>query len=65
MFAPQDGHTPVVETDYGGIEIATFTEKANQERHKHLISIEMYTVIEGSMTIRIEDNSDVVLQSGR
>jgi len=64
MFAPQDGHTPVVETDYGGIEIATFTEKANQERHKHLISMEIYTVIEGSMTIRIEDNSDVVLQSG-
>ena len=45
----------VIETGYGGIEIGTFTEKANQESHKHIIATEIYTVLEGSMDIRIED----------
>lgn len=63
-FAPQEGQTPVLETGYGGVEIATFTEKAGQDRHKHLVSMEIYTVIEGAMTIRIGDSNNVVLQSG-
>ncbi len=61
---PPNGHTPVLETGYGGVEIATFTEKAGQDRHKHLVSMEIYTVLEGTMTIRIEDRHDVVLQAG-
>jgi quercetin dioxygenase-like cupin family protein len=61
---PQDGHTPVFETGYGGLEIATFTEKAAQDRHKHLASLETYTVLEGRMTIRIADADKVTLEAG-
>jgi quercetin dioxygenase-like cupin family protein len=63
-FAPQEDRTPVLETGYGGVEIATFTEQASQDRHKHLVSMDIYTVLEGTMTIRIGDKDDVVLQSG-
>jgi quercetin dioxygenase-like cupin family protein len=61
---PPAGHTPVLETGYGGVEVATFTEKAGQDRHKHLASMEIYTILEGTMTIRIEDKQDVILQAG-
>lgn len=52
---PEDEKTAVVETGYGGIEVATFSEKAYQNRHKHLISTETYTVLKGSMDIRFEE----------
>lgn len=61
---PPDGHTPVLETGYGGVEIATFTEQAGQDRHKHLASMEIYTVLEGRMTIKIGEKDRVVLQAG-
>ena len=61
---PPDGQTPVLETGYGGVEIATFTEKAGQDRHRHLASMEVYTVLEGTMTIKIGDRYNVVLQTG-
>jgi mannose-6-phosphate isomerase-like protein (cupin superfamily) len=62
-FGPQGGHTPVLETGYGGVEVGTFTEKTSQDRHRHLACTEIYTVIEGTMTITIGDE-DIVLQSG-
>lgn len=52
---PKNEKTAVVETGYGGIEVATFSEKAYQERHKHMIATETYTVLEGSMDIRFEE----------
>lgn len=62
---PPAGHTPVFETGYGGVEIASFTEKAGQDRHKHFASMEIYTVLEGEMTIRIGDEpKPIVLQAG-
>lgn len=61
---PPEGHTPVLETGYGGVEIATFTEKASQDRHKHFACMEIYTVLEGTITIRIGDKQDIVLQTG-
>lgn len=62
---PALGHRiPVLETGYGGIEIGTFTEKAQQDCHKHLICTEIYTVIEGSMTIKMGKKDEVVLTSG-
>ena len=55
--------SPVIETGFGGIEVATFTHEAGQDRHKHLIGTEIYTVLEGTMTIRIEDQ-DICLEAG-
>jgi quercetin dioxygenase-like cupin family protein len=60
---PQDGKTPVVETGYGGVEIATFTHEAGQDCHKHLIGTEIYTVLEGEMTIRVAD-TEITLGQG-
>lgn len=51
---PPEGKTPVFETGSGGIEIATFNQNARQDRHKHRISTEIYTVLEGVMTIEVE-----------
>jgi mannose-6-phosphate isomerase-like protein (cupin superfamily) len=58
------GRTPVLETGPGGIEIATFTEDADQDRHKHLISTEIYTVLKGRMRIRIDDGDLLTLDIG-
>jgi len=60
---PKDGKTPVFETGYGGIEVATFTHAAGQDSHKHLIGTEIYTVLEGNMTIKIAD-AEIKLESG-
>lgn len=50
-------HVPyVLPTGEGGIEVATFTEFAGQDRHKHETSIEIYTVLKGSMEIYINDD---------
>jgi mannose-6-phosphate isomerase-like protein (cupin superfamily) len=61
---PQCGHSPVLETGYGGTEIGSFTEHAAQDRHKHLVSLEIYTVLKGKMTIRIADTTNVTLETG-
>jgi quercetin dioxygenase-like cupin family protein len=60
---PRDGKTPVVETGRGGLEISTFTHEAGQDCHKHLLGTEIYTVLEGSMAIRLEDK-EIVLEQG-
>jgi quercetin dioxygenase-like cupin family protein len=64
-FGPTDGKTPVLGTGFGGVEIATFTHEAGQDRHKHLIGTEIYTVLEGKMSIRAEDQDpDIELEAG-
>jgi quercetin dioxygenase-like cupin family protein len=60
---PRDGTTPVVETGRGGMEISTFTHEAAQDCHKHLLGTEIYTVLEGSMAIRVDDR-EIVLEEG-
>lgn len=66
-----EGKIPVLEVGYGGVEVATFTEHAKQDRHKHLLGIEIYTVLTGKMRIKINDNEielnekdEVVILSG-
>ncbi|MCI4625784.1 MAG: hypothetical protein L3V56_07460 [Candidatus Magnetoovum sp. WYHC-5] len=56
-----NGKTPVFETGEGGIEISTFTEKSKQDLHKHLIGTEIYTVIEGTMRLQLEERYTVTL----
>jgi len=57
--------TPVFETGIGGIEIATFTNKAGQDCHKHRIATEIYTVLEGTMQMRInEKDPPISLKAG-
>jgi quercetin dioxygenase-like cupin family protein len=46
------------------VEVASFTEQAGQDRHKHLVGTEIYTVIEGTMAIRIGDKDNVILEAG-
>ncbi len=53
----------VVETGLGGIEISTFSHRAKQESHMHKIATEIYTVLEGKMAIKVE-NEELVLLSG-
>ena len=60
---PIKGKTPVFETGFGGLEIATFTHEAGQDRHKHLIGTEIYTVLEGIMAIWVEDR-EIMLNAG-
>lgn len=50
-----DGKVPILEVGVGGAEAATFTQEAKQDRHKHLVGTEFYTVLEGRMKIRIDD----------
>lgn len=45
----------VLPTGLGGLEVATFTEFAGQDRHKHGVSTEIYTVLKGTMLIYIND----------
>jgi mannose-6-phosphate isomerase-like protein (cupin superfamily) len=51
---------PVLIVGLGGTEISTFNEKTCQERHKHLICTEIYTVLEGKMAIKVEDNPEPI-----
>lgn len=53
--ADVDGKVPILEIGCGGTEVATFTEQARQDRHKHLIGTEFYMVLEGKMKIKIHD----------
>lgn len=52
---PEDAHTPVYETGVAGLEVATFNQKAGQDAHKHLVSTEIYTVLDGEVTIKVDD----------
>lgn len=62
---PEGGKTPVVETGAGGLEVSTFTHEAAQDCHKHLAATEIYTVLEGTMRIRLgEPGETVVLGAG-
>jgi len=62
---PEDGRTPVVETGAGGLEVSTFTHEAAQDCHKHLVATEVYTVLEGTMRMRLgEAGDEVVLAAG-
>ena len=56
--------TPVIPTGKGGIEISTFNENADQDCHKHLKGTEIYSVIEGSMKIRLNESEIVTLKAG-
>ena len=50
------GHkSPVVETGPGGIEVCTFTQHAGQHFHYHKVGTEIFTVLEGTMKIRLVD----------
>jgi hypothetical protein len=42
-------------TGDGGLEVSTFTEFSAQDRHKHEKGIEIYTVLEGTLQIYIND----------
>lgn len=63
-FEPEGGLTPVLETGAGGLEIATCTEEANQDRHRHLVSTEIYTVLKGTLRIFIDDAGPIELAAG-
>lgn len=60
----ETGKTPVVVTGIGGVEAATFTHEAGQDCHKHLIGTEAYTVLEGTMRMRLDEQVIVELQAG-
>lgn len=60
---PEKDKTPVLETGFGGIEVATFTHEAGQDCHKHLIGTEIYTVLEGTMWMKV-DQTLVTLEAG-
>lgn len=63
-FEPRGGHTPVLETGKGGTEIASFTEEASQDRHRHHACTEIYTVLKGKLKIFIEDQGPIELTAG-
>ena len=44
-------------------EFAVFTQQAKQSRHCHMVGTEIYTVIEGKMTIEVE-GTDYTLSRG-
>jgi mannose-6-phosphate isomerase-like protein (cupin superfamily) len=54
----------VLPTGDGGLEIATFTEFSGQDRHMHKKSIEIYTVLKGSMEIYLNDKGPFLLAEG-
>jgi len=62
--APQGARTPVVETGPGGLEIATCNGDAAQDRHKHLSATEIFTVLEGSIRIYLNDEGPLELSQG-
>jgi quercetin dioxygenase-like cupin family protein len=54
----------VLPTGTGGFEIATFSEHSAQDRHKHLMGAEIYSVIRGELAIYIDDEGPYVLRAG-
>jgi quercetin dioxygenase-like cupin family protein len=61
---PETRKTPVVVTGIGGTEVATFTHEAGQDCHKHLIGTEAYTVLDGTMRVRLDESVIVELSAG-
>jgi len=66
-----DKKTPILEVGCGGVELATFTHTAKQNKHLHLIGTEIYTVLSGSMCIEIngilyklEEKDEIVILPG-
>jgi quercetin dioxygenase-like cupin family protein len=59
-----EGKTPVLETGSGGTEIATFDQRADQDRHLHRISTETYIVLDGVLRMSINDGAPVTLLRG-
>ena len=45
----------VLPTGDGGLEVASFTEYAGQDRHLHKQSSEIYTVLRGTMRVYLDD----------
>lgn len=54
----------ILPTGEGGVEIATFTEFSGQDRHKHIKSMETYTVLKGTMDIHLNDTGPFTLSAG-
>ena len=50
---PQWSPAQVLETGCGGLEVATFDERAFQDAHIHYLATEIYTVLEGEMEMRL------------
>lgn len=53
----------LVETKCGGLEVATFNEKTEQDKHLHKLATEIYTVLDGKMKIEV-DNIPYDLETG-
>lgn len=53
----------VLPTGNGGLEVATFTEFAAQDRHKHALSTEIYTVLKGRLRMYINDEGPYELDA--
>jgi len=62
--ASPEEKTPVIETGQGGVEISTFNHLAGQGCHKHLLGTEIYVVLEGEMSIRLNETHEVKLCAG-
>ena len=54
----------VLPTGDGGFEVATFSEYAGQDRHKHGQGTEIYTVLKGTLQIRINEDDPLTLETG-
>jgi mannose-6-phosphate isomerase-like protein (cupin superfamily) len=60
-WKPEFPKSTVLVTGRGGIEVSTFNQtKKDHVRHKHLICTEIYTVLEGTMAIKIGDEPEPV-----
>jgi quercetin dioxygenase-like cupin family protein len=53
----------VFPTGDGGLEVATFTEFAGQDRNKHEVSTEIYTVLKGKLLMYINDEGPYELDA--
>ena len=61
---PEWSPSAVVATGTGGLEVSTLTEHTRQDRHKHLRATEIYTVLRGSLAVRLEDGEPLELAVG-
>jgi quercetin dioxygenase-like cupin family protein len=51
-------------TGDGGFEVSTFTEFSIQDRHRHFIGTEIYTVLRGKLELYINDKKIPALYAG-